>query len=214
MVKWLRWLNSDDIYLPNAVSQAIDCMERYQVDLVFGNAIIIDETGNPLGDLRFEDWGLEDFLRFRVICQPAVFMKRHVWDEVSGLDNDFHYMLDHQLWIKISHLFSVKFIPSFWAASRYHKQAKNVAQAAGFSEDILELLDWIKKDQALSKFYDQDQDHIRGGAYRLSGRYLLDGDFPFKALIDYCRAIRYWPVLCIKTLAQDFVFPDQSDHSP
>ena len=192
------WLNSDDIYLPNAISQAIEYMERYQVDLVFGNAIIIDETGNPLGDLKFGDWGLEDFLRFRVICQPAVYMKRHVWDEVSGLDNDLHYMLDHQLWIKISSSFSVKFIPSYWAASRYHKLAKNVALAAGFSEDILRLLDWIKNDQTLRPFYNLDKNRIRGGAYRLSGRYLLDGDFPLKAFIDYCRAIRYWPAFALK----------------
>jgi glycosyltransferase involved in cell wall biosynthesis len=189
----VAWLNSDDLYLPDAINNAVDFLERYNVDLVFGNAIIIDERGYPLNNLVFGDWGLEEFLRFRVICQPAVFMKRHVWDEVFGLNTDLHYMLDHQLWIKVSSKYSVKYIPSYWAASRYHKQAKNVALASGFAEDISQLLNWIKSDVVLAPNYLRDKNRIRGGAYRLRGRYLLDGDYPLKSFMNYCRAFWFWP---------------------
>ena len=121
----VAWLNSDDLYLPGVISEAVAALQESGADLVFGNAIIIDENGYPLNDLVFDQWGLEDLLRFRVICQPAVFMTRRAWEAVSGLNTDLHFMLDHQLWIKVAAAFQLKYIPSFWAASRYHKEAKN-----------------------------------------------------------------------------------------
>ena len=187
------WINSDDIYLPNAVKQAVKALEEYEVDLVFGDAVTIDEAGYPLNELMFSNWDLSDLLRFRVICQPAVFMRRVVWEEVQGLSSDLHYMLDHQLWIKIASRFQVKHIPSFWAASRHHGQAKNVAFAAGFSAEILQLLTWIETEATLGALFEEDQNRIKGGAYRLSARYLLDGDFPAKAFNHYCQAVRFWP---------------------
>ncbi len=189
----IAWINSDDIYLPNAILQAVTALEEYDVDLVYGDAITIDEAGYPLNELMFGDWDLPDLLRFRVICQPAVFMKRAVWEEVQGLSSDLHYMLDHQLWIKIASQFRVKHIPSFWAAARSHGQAKNVAFAAEFSAEILHLLTWIETDANLVALFEEDQNRIKGGAYRLSARYLLDGDFPAKAFKQYCQAIRFWP---------------------
>lgn len=191
--KIIAWINSDDIYLPNAIIQAVKAIEEEDVDLVFGDAVTIDETGYPLNELMFSDWDLPDLLRFRVICQPAVFMKRAVWEEVQGLSSDLHYMLDHQLWIKIASRFRVKHIPSFWAASRFHGQAKNVAFAADFSDEILQLLTWIETDANLAAFFEEDQNRIKGGAYRLSARYLLDGDFPAKSLKHYSQAIKFWP---------------------
>ena len=188
----IAWINSDDIYLPNAIKQAVKAIEEHEVDLVFGDAVTIDEAGYPLNELMFSNWDLADLLRFRVICQPAVFMKRAVWEEVQGLSSDLHYMLDHQLWIKIASRFQVKHIPSFWAASRHHGQAKNVAFAAGFSAEILQLLTWIETEATLGALF-EEENRIKGGAYRLSARYLLDGDFPAKAFKHYCQAIRFWP---------------------
>jgi len=194
----IAWLNSDDLYLPNAINEAVSSFERFDADMVFGNAIIINEHGHPLNELVFDEWDVEDLIRFRVICQPAVFMKRKVWEEVNGLDPDLHYLMDHHLWIKIAAKFSVKYIPSFWAASRYHTEAKNVAMAANFSKDTINLLNWIKDDITFAEFYSQDINRIRGGAYRLSGRYLLDGGHPGKAVRDYIQAFRYWPAFAVK----------------
>ncbi|MEE8356059.1 MAG: glycosyltransferase, partial [Anaerolineales bacterium] len=65
----VAWINSDDIYLPNAIEQAVQALEDKNIDLVFGDAITIDEKGHPLNELIFGNWDLPDLLRFRVICQ-------------------------------------------------------------------------------------------------------------------------------------------------
>jgi len=38
----IAWINSDDIYLPNAIKQAVKAIEEHEVDLVFGDAVTID----------------------------------------------------------------------------------------------------------------------------------------------------------------------------
>src|SRR6266542_4246008 len=42
----LAWLNSDDIYFPNAVSEAISVLRSHpEVGMVYGNADLIDDAG-------------------------------------------------------------------------------------------------------------------------------------------------------------------------
>jgi glycosyltransferase involved in cell wall biosynthesis len=189
----VAWLNSDDVYLPDAIFKAVEVFQNHDPGLVYGDAITIDPRGVPLNFLRFGDWDLTDLLRFRVICQPAVFMKRQVWEAVGGLDTAFHCMLDHHLWIRVAEQYNIHHMPDTLAASRYHPQAKNVAIAEEFSKEIYRVIEWVRNHPTLRDRFQKDQRRILGGAYRLSARYLLDGDLPKQAFIDYVRALWKWP---------------------
>ncbi len=73
----VAWLNSDDLYLPGAISAAVQALEANPAaGMVFGDAVTIDEKGIELNPLVFGNWGLQELMRFRIICQPAVFMRR------------------------------------------------------------------------------------------------------------------------------------------
>jgi glycosyltransferase involved in cell wall biosynthesis len=73
----VAWLNSDDVYLPGAIQSAVNALQANpQAGMVYGDAITIDPAGRPLNRLAFGDWGLFDLMNFRVVCQPAVFMRR------------------------------------------------------------------------------------------------------------------------------------------
>lgn len=197
----IAWLNSDDFYLPGAVRQAVAALQAApEAGMAFGEALTVDATGRPLKRLVFGDWGLEDFLRFRIICQPAVFMRRSVLEKAGFLDASYHLMLDHQLWIRLAqqapairiHDQSRQGVPLL-AAARQHPQAKNSAQAERFAVEIMQLLHWIKSEPALRPQFERDQRRIRGGAYRLAGRYLLDGGRATAALRCYGQALVQWP---------------------
>jgi glycosyltransferase involved in cell wall biosynthesis len=117
----VAWLNSDDIYLPGAVSQAVKAFQANpEAGLVFGDAITIDADGRPLNSLVFRDWGLVDLLAFRIICQPAVFLRCWIYENSGGLNKNYHYMLDHFLWIRSARLGPINHIPSLWAAGTMH----------------------------------------------------------------------------------------------
>lgn len=190
----IAWLNSDDLYLPGAIHQAVTALENdSQLGLVFGNAVSIDAKGGLLNPLSFGDWGLNELLRFRIICQPAVFMRRSVLEEAGYLDLNYHYMLDHHLWLRIARLAPIKHIHCLMAAARQHPSAKNVSQAPGFGKEALLLLDWMKNNPEFAPLITRDQRRVEGGAYRLNARYLLDGNQPGPALHSYWKAFYRYP---------------------
>ncbi len=196
----VAWLNSDDLYLPEAIGEAVAALQSNPaLGLVYGNAVTIDAQGRPIGRLTFEDWGLPELMRFRIICQPAVFMRRTALDRAGYLDPSYHFMLDHQLWIRIARLAPIQYIrSSLWAAARHHPGAKNVAQPAAFKEETLRILEWMESQADLAPRLASQRQHVLAGAYRLSARYLLDGGMPGPALEYYSRAILAWPAFALK----------------
>ena len=185
----VAWINSDDLYLPRAITGAVASFRSNpKVNLVFGDAITIDAEGIPLKKLIFSDWGLIDLAAFRIICQPAVFMRRDAFQAVKGLNLNYHFMLDHQLWIRIASLGPIKHEAAFWAAARHHGEAKNVSQAAAFGRETMEVLDWMNNQDDLGPVIRENHRKVYAGAYRLNGRYLLDGGEFKPALKSYTKA--------------------------
>lgn len=187
---YLAWLNSDDMYLPGAVASAARILDSDpSIGMVFGDAKTIDEQGQLLNHLTFGDWGLTEFMRFRIICQPAVFMRRSTLDQAGALDTSYHYLLDHHLWLRMARLAPVRHITETWAAARHHAAAKNVKQAAGFGEEAFRILAWMEDQPDLAPLVKKHRRSVEAGAYRLNARYLLDGDQPGAALRSYTQAL-------------------------
>ena len=122
----VAWLNSDDYYLPGAIQSAVAALESNpQAVMVYGNMLAVNQTGQTINQLRYRQFTLEDLLCFQIIGQPAVFMRRVAFEKAGGLDLNFHFMLDHQLWIKFAAEGQIVHIHQTWAAARYHPLAKN-----------------------------------------------------------------------------------------
>ncbi len=130
----VAWLNSDDYYLPGAIQSAVAAFESNpHAVMVYGNMLAVDQTGQTINQLLYRQLTLEDLLCFQIIGQPAVFMRRAAFEKAGGLDLNFHFMLDHQLWIKLAAQGQIVHFNQTWAAARYHPLAKNRAQAPGFA---------------------------------------------------------------------------------
>ena len=186
----VAWLNSDDLYLPGAVSAAVQALEANPAaGMVFGDAVTIDEKGTELNPLVFGNWGLQELMRFRIICQPAVFMRRAALEEAGYPDPAYHFLLDHLLWIQIARRSPVCHVAACWAAARHHPAAKNVRQAAGFGQEAFRILQWMQAQPDLQPQLKKDRRRIEAGAYRLNARYLLDGGQPAESLRSYLSAL-------------------------
>ena len=201
----VAWLNSDDLYLPGIVSGAVAALQADpHLGMVFGDAITIDVEGQPLNKLTFGDYGLKELMGFRIICQPAVFIRRAVLEQASpgpekaALDTSYHFMLDHHLWLRMAKTAPTRHVSALWAAARHHPAAKNVAQAAGFADETQRLLKWMQLQPDLAPLVKANQHMVKAGAYRLSARYLLDGGQPGPALQDYGQAFLSDPVYTLK----------------
>jgi glycosyltransferase involved in cell wall biosynthesis len=188
------WLNSDDLYLPGTVSKAVAALQASpDLGMVYGDAFTIDEQGRPLGKLKIGDWGLAELMRFRIICQPAVLMRRKILEAAGFLDPSYHFMLDHHLWLRMARTAPVQHVSGWWAAARHHREAKNIAQPAGFGTETMRIFNWMCSSEEFAADAEKDRRRIEAGAHRLNARYLLDGGLPGRALREYGRALRLNP---------------------
>jgi GT2 family glycosyltransferase len=197
----IAWLNSDDYYLAGAVSAAVKMFEEHpEVVLVYGNMLAVDEHGKTFNKLNYKQLTLEDLLCFQIIGQPAVFMRRSALQTAGGLAPDFHFMLDHHLWIRIAQLGKILHVNQTWAAARYHAEAKNLAQSVGFSREAFRVFDALTKDEKLAPIFAKVNRRSHASVNRVSARYLLDDGQPAAALSAWMRALFIHPPTALARL--------------
>jgi glycosyltransferase involved in cell wall biosynthesis len=190
----VAWLNSDDVYRPGAVRQAVEALQQNpEVGFVYSKLHSIDRSGEVFNTITYEQFDLLDLLSFRIIGQPTVFMRRSVLQQAGPLDASYNYLLDHHLWLRMLRLAPIKYFPVTWAAARHHPSAKNVAQAARFGEEAFRILKWAENEPVLGDIVRKHTRTVRAGAHRLDARYLLDGGEPAMALKAYGRVLGLRP---------------------
>jgi len=197
----VAWLNSDDYYLPGAVSAAVRALEENpEAALVHADMLAVDAAGRVTNHLRYAQTSLTDLLCFRIIGQPAVFMRRAAFEAAGGLDPAFHYLLDHQLWTKMALQGTLVHTQGMWAAARYHPAAKNRRAALEFGAEAFRLLDWAASQPDLQAHLAPIERQARAAAHRLDARYKLDGEHPGEALTGWMRALLMHPPTALARL--------------
>jgi glycosyltransferase involved in cell wall biosynthesis len=197
----VAWLNSDDYYLPGTISSAVKIFEENpDVVMVYGDMLAVDESGHTINELKYKQLSLEDLLCFQIIGQPAVFFRRDAYEKSGGLDINFHFLLDHQLWIRLAEQGKILHVPQIWAAARYHAEAKNRAKAAEFGREAFRILDWAKSQAGLAEAVSSVERRARASANRVDARYLLDGGKPASALGAWFRALFMHPPTALARL--------------
>ncbi len=192
--EYIAWLNSDDLYLPGVISAVVALFTKHpDAAMVHGDVFAIDETGRTTNRITYGDWGIEGLMQFRIIGQPAVFMRREALEAAGYLDLEYHFLLDHQLWLRVGQQGKIIYNPEPWASARFHPEAKNVALASAFGGEALRIVEWMRGQATLTEAFGKNEKKILAGAYRLDGRYLLDGNMPGKALVSYLKSMYYHP---------------------
>ncbi len=174
--EFVAWVNSDDYYMPGAVSQAVQALKQNpQAGFVFGNVRVVDKDENVLNQLTYQSWGLADLMSFKIIGQPGVFMRRSVLEKAGGgLDQSYHLLLDHHLWIKIARQSGMQYIPKLWASAHYHEDCKNLALADKFGLEAKRIVEWLRNDPQYQEDFEKNKKRILAGAERLNAFYQLD----------------------------------------
>ena len=195
----IGWLNSDDLYLPGAIQTAVQALQADPgLAMVYGDVRSIDSVGKVFNVMRYGEWGLADLMAFNIIGQPGVFMRRSMLEKAGYLDLNFHFLLDHQLWLRLAQQGGMKHIPQELAAARFHADAKNVAQAARFGQEAFAILDWMQTQPGLQALYAANRRRIQAGAHRINARYLLDGGQAAPALRAYWRSLLQHPPTALR----------------
>ena len=195
----VAWLNSDDMYMAGAIREAVQTLSvNPKAGMVYGDGLMVDSEGRLLDPHRYRSYGVLDLLCFDVLLQPTVFMRRNVLDEVGYLGEEYHLVLDHELWIRIASRHPIIHVLSFWAIERTHIEAKTVAQAAGWVEEAERFLEWAETSEDFGPIIAKHQRRVLASLDTFAARRLIDARRYGEAVNRMFKALRRYPPVVIR----------------
>jgi hypothetical protein len=121
----IAWINADDFYQPGALAAVLAAFGvPARPRVVYGQADIVDETGQTVGPYPVEPWNLGRLADFCFLCQPAVFFRRDVVAEAGLLDESLHLAMDYEYWLRLGQKASFQFLDQTLAATRDYAETK------------------------------------------------------------------------------------------
>jgi glycosyltransferase involved in cell wall biosynthesis len=196
--EFVGWLNSDDIYLPGAVTAAVKVFQSQpEAGLVYGDALAIDSDGKSFNLMRARQYTLADLMAFEIICQPAAFMRRSVLEQVNYLDPAYQLLMDNLLWMYMAEKAPIVYAAQTWAAARYHDQAKNRTRGAAYGREARLLIADLKSRPEFTDPFRSDEKRIMAGVERFDAFYLTDAGQSREALRSYWRSFRHNPLTAL-----------------
>lgn len=136
----LCWLNSDDFFEPRAITVAVDkFIQDADVMMVYGDGNLVNEKGELISlfpyTRSFDLWALTYQLDY--ILQPSTFFRKVAVQQVDYLNEDLHWCMDWDLWIRIGSRNLVEYIPHCLANARIYGSNKS---ATGGLKRFMEIV--------------------------------------------------------------------------
>lgn len=98
----VAYLNSDDLYLPGAVSRVVQRFHAHpDVSVMYGSYRLLDGRSEVIrGEVVPPDWSESTFLN--CFPQPTAFFRHDALRRVGYLDTSFHYSMDYDLFVRLA----------------------------------------------------------------------------------------------------------------
>jgi glycosyltransferase involved in cell wall biosynthesis len=135
----LAWLNSDDMYLPNAFNIAAETfMQNQNASIIYGDYIKVNAEDRCVALRRQPSYDYRTSLfGYLTVMQPASFFSRKLVFDVSMVDISYRYAMDYDLIIKLAQRGEVIHAREYLAAFRLHNQSKSVAEKDCFHNEYI-----------------------------------------------------------------------------
>jgi glycosyltransferase involved in cell wall biosynthesis len=137
----LAWLNSDDTYYPGAITDAVSVLQADpEVGMVYADADLTDSDGKIIGRFASRQTSYRALLRGSVhIPQATTFFRAEIWRQVGPLSLTLFFAFDYDMWVKISKVSKLLYVPHRWATFRLHEEGKSVLNDDRCYPDMLKV---------------------------------------------------------------------------
>ena len=132
------WLNSDDIFLPNALRQVAALFQKFErVSFIYGNRLTIDELGCITGHHRWP-YILTRYHWYngQPLAQECCFWRSKLYRRVGGIDRDKFFVMDYDLFYRMWKVGKFKKTQKFLGCFRNHDESKNARYQAVRQEEL------------------------------------------------------------------------------
>jgi glycosyltransferase involved in cell wall biosynthesis len=193
---YMGYLNSDDTFLPGAVSRMVAELERDpELLLVYGDALYTDEHSRQTGYLPSREFDVVQMVRAcdNHVVQPSTLWRREAWERYGPFDEDGWYFFDFQFFLSLPPE-RVRRIPEPLSTYRIHSEAKSTgASASRLARDHARLADTFFTSERLPEAARPVAREGRSSAYLLGSEFAYEGlDLP-RARRYVLRGLRLYP---------------------
>jgi len=129
----VAYLNSDDIYEPGALNKVAEFFQNNpDKKWVYGKCKIINENDQEIRkpittykNLLLKKYSYAKLLSENFISQPATFWKREIHFELGFFDENEHYCMDYEFWLRTGKKYPAGVIDAYLANFRYYATSKS-----------------------------------------------------------------------------------------
>ena len=194
----VSWLNSDDCYLPNCINKLTNgLLNDPKSGLIFAQVEVINSTNQHVGIFKPSKTDFNNILCFRsIIPQQASLFRKDVFHEVGGINENLHFALDHDLFLRIAYRYPIIQLDELLAQYRISKTNKGYLNRSSWSPEFISLLDdFFLNKEIPSKI----KNMAYAQAYYLGGCGYLDDHLYSKARGMFINSISYsrWTIFDI-----------------
>lgn len=121
------WLNSDDLYLPETFYHVASSFKYHPtIDVIYGNTYWIDQWDCIISERRNTRFSSLGYLYGGLnLSQPSTFWKRNTFLAAKGLNTDFVFSMDTDLFFRfVIEGSELRFIRFFLSCFRVHPSSK------------------------------------------------------------------------------------------
>ena len=132
-VQYINWLGDDDLLTEDSLNHALAILiNNPDIALVYGGCEYIDGTGKSLW-LNNSGSYAKYLMRCgpQLIPQPGSLMNRNAYEQIDGLDHQYKWAFDLDLFIRLSHVGELQFTPRTLAKFRWHDGSLSVGGRNG-----------------------------------------------------------------------------------
>lgn len=133
----LCWVNASDVLLPGALDAVRATFLKYDVDMIYGDVLNIDEQSRVLHTSKGGFPCLKYYMLYGggAPWQIGCFWRREAYEAVGGIRGDMRLAADYEFFLRLSLSRSVCYIPTTFGAHRQHGNQLSVAQAREYKQE-------------------------------------------------------------------------------
>lgn len=169
--KYLMYLSSDDLLKPDAVSNLVEYVEKYdECVVVYPNYDVINESGAHLRNVILGNFN-ESLFFSELVCVlgPGAMFSKSLFERHGGWRRNLRQVPDYEYWIRLSADARIINCPKILASSRVHSGAISYSKVS--LKRSLEVV-YVAKKYLMTEVIGADK-YLLSKAYTTAMRYQL-----------------------------------------